>query len=466
MVFSSFLFLLFFLPLTFFLYFLLPEKWRNGLLLVVSLVFYAWGEPTHILLMVGTTVYIWFFCHLMERFQERGQQKLAKVILVLCVSASLLTLAYYKYFGFLVENLPFLGALAGKAPALPIGISFYTFQALSYVVDVYRGDTKAQKSWVNFAMYISFFPQLIAGPIVRYTDVEAQLEHRTCSANQIYTGLRRFVFGLGKKVLLANQIGALWEEISHMNQLTTGLAWLGAAAFMLQIYFDFSAYSDMAIGMGRMFGFHFPENFRYPYESRSITEFWRRWHISLGTWFREYVYIPLGGNRRGSKRLILNLLIVWSLTGLWHGAGWQFLLWGLYYFVLLTLEKFLLRDKLEKLPGFLQHGYTLILVLFGWVIFACRDVGHAFTMYKAMLGIGVPFGSSATLFYFLQNWLLLVILALGCTAIPKRLAKNLCRSMGSTGFEVCTRVAMILILVGSVTCLVADSYNPFLYFRF
>ncbi len=466
MLFSSIEFLFYFLPVVLLVYFLLPKAAKNLWLLTASLVFYAWGEPTHILLMVATTVYIWFFCRLMERCRKNGKTRAAKVILILCVTASLLTLAYYKYFGFLVENLPFLKAVAGEAPALPIGISFYTFQALSYVVDVYRGDTKAQKSWVNFAMYISFFPQLIAGPIVRYTDVEAQLEHRTSSRNQIYTGLRRFVFGLGKKVLLANQIGALWEEISHMSHLTTGLAWLGAIAFTLQIYFDFSAYSDMAIGMGRIFGFRFPENFRYPYESKSITEFWRRWHISLGTWFREYVYIPLGGNRKSTPRVILNLLIVWSLTGLWHGAGWQFLLWGLYYFVLLTLEKFVLRDKLEKLPNFIQHFYTLLLVVLGWVIFACRDVGHALTMYRAMFGIGVPLGNGTTAFYFLQNLLLLVILVLGATQLPRQAAKRLCSSMGSTGTEVCTRICMILILLGSVTCLVADSYNPFLYFRF
>ena len=367
MVFSSLLFLTLFLPITTAAYYLLPGKGRNLLLLAVSLVFYAWGEPVHIFLMLITTVYTWALSLLLEKF--RGKPGIAK-LLILCLVFSLGTLGYYKYSGFLMNA---LGSSDFRAPALPIGISFYTFQALSYVIDVYRGDVKAQKSWVNFAMYISFFPQLIAGPIVRYTDVEAQLDNRTHSRKNIYRGIRRFTMGLGKKVLLANQIGMLWDTISGAAHLSMLGAWLGAIAFSLQIYFDFSAYSDMAIGMGRMFGFEFPENFRYPYLSGSVTEFWRRWHITLGTWFREYVYIPLGGNRKGKRRLLLNLLIVWALTGLWHGADWQFLLWGGYYFAFLALEKFFLLDKMEKWPPFARHLYTVLVVVFGWVIFACED---------------------------------------------------------------------------------------------
>lgn len=466
MVFSSLLFLTLFLPLTLVLYYLLPERFKNGLLLLVSLVFYAWGEPTHIILMLITTVYIWFLTMVMERCKEQGKIGISRILMILCLVFSLGTLAYYKYFGFIVENLPFLQNLALEAPALPIGISFYTFQALSYVIDVYRGDVKAQKSWVNFAMYISFFPQLIAGPIVRYSDVQNQLKNRKHSIKNCYHGTIRFTIGLGKKVLLANQIGKLWEEISGMSHLSTMGAWLGAVAFALQIYFDFSAYSDMAIGLGRMFGFHFPENFRYPYQSKSITEFWRRWHITLGTWFREYVYIPLGGNRKGKVRLVLNLFVVWSLTGLWHGAAWQFLFWGVYYFLFLTIEKFFLLRWMEKWPSFLQHIYTLLVVVVGWVMFACPNFGTAWNFYKAMLGIGVPFADHAALFYLAGNVLLLVILFLGATELPKRFVRAIRHSMKPAHFEWLAYATTILLLWGSVAFLVADSYNPFLYFRF
>ena len=465
MVFSSLLFLTLFLPLTLFLYYVLPARGRNILLLIASLVFYAWGEPVHIFLMLITTGYIWLLGLLMQRAKDRGQTKRAKMLLILAAVFSLGTLGYYKYFGFLAENLPFLHIT--HTPALPIGISFYTFQALSYIIDVYRGDVKAQRSWVNFAMYLSFFPQLIAGPIVRYSDVERQLVSRKhTSSKRLCHGTVRFVLGLGKKVLLANQIGMLWAEISGMSQLSTLGAWLGAVAFTFQIYFDFSAYSDMAIGMGMMFGFQFPENFIYPYQALSVSDFWRRWHVTLGTWFREYVYIPLGGNRKGTGRQILNLLIVWSLTGLWHGAAWQFVLWGLYYFVALTVEKFLLRPWLEKLPVPVRSLYTLTVVIFGWVLFACPDVSTAMRFYQAMLGIGVPLADSAAKFYLSGNAVLLVVLAISATAIPANVVRAIRKSRGSLRFErvsyaVCTAVVWIC-----VAFLVADTYNPFLYFRF
>lgn len=466
MVFSSLLFLTLFLPLTLIFYYLLPERFKNVLLLVVSLVFYAWGEPTHIILMLVTTVYIWFLTMMMERYIHQGKIGIARILMVLSLIFSLGTLAYYKYFGFILENLPFLQKLALEAPALPIGISFYTFQALSYVIDVYRGDVKAQKSWVNFAMYISFFPQLIAGPIVRYSDVQNQLKHRNHSVKNCYFGTIRFTMGLAKKVLLANQIGRLWEQISSMHQLSTIGAWLGAVAFALQIYFDFSAYSDMAIGLGRMFGFHFPENFRYPYESKSITEFWRRWHMTLGTWFREYVYIPLGGNRKGKARLVMNLFVVWALTGLWHGAAWQFLFWGIYYFVFLTMEKFFLLRWMEKWPGVVQRIYTLLVVVVGWVMFACPNFGTAWNFYKAMLGIGVPFADQSALFALTGNALLLVILVLGATELPKRYARRIRCAMKPACFEWLSYGTAVILLWGSIAFLVADSYNPFLYFRF
>lgn len=466
MVFSSLLFLTIFLPVTVGLYYILPKKARNFLLLLVSLVFYAWGEPTHICIMLITTLYIWVLGLLMANAREKGNQVLAHLWLILSLVFSLGTLVFFKYTGFFVSAIPFLAgtALAEIRPALPIGISFYTFQSLSYVIDVYRGDVKAQKSWINFAMYISLFPQLIAGPIVRYSDVEHQIADRETSFANMAKGIRRFVLGLGKKVLLANQIGLLWETLSGGTSVLG--AWLGAVAFALQIYFDFSAYSDMAIGLGEMFGFDFTENFRYPYQSASITEFWRRWHITLGTWFREYVYIPLGGNRKGRGRQILNLLIVWFLTGFWHGAAWQFILWGLYYFLFLAAEKLFLGKSLEKAPAALRHGYALLVILLGWVLFACQDVSAAGRMYGAMLGIGVPLADSAAVFSLTGSALLLVICFLGATELPKKMASRLEARLPGTVFRCVSYGAQLLVLLACIAFLVADSYNPFLYFRF
>ena len=463
MVFSSLVFLTLFLPLTFFLYYFLPGRCRNVLLLIVSLVFYAWGEPKHIILMLITTVYTWLLSLLLEKYIATGKTTAARFLLFLCLAFSLGTLFFYKYSGFVMKT---LGQTAFNAPALPIGISFYTFQSLSYVIDVYRGDVKAQKSWVNFAMYISLFPQLIAGPIVRYADVENQLAERTHSCKNIYRGIRRFTFGLGKKVLLANQIGLLWDSISGMGNLSTLGAWLGAVAFSLQIYFDFSAYSDMAIGLGRMFGFEFTENFRYPYQSKSITEFWRRWHITLGTWFREYVYIPLGGNRKGKGRQALNLLIVWSLTGLWHGADWQFLLWGIYYFLFLTLEKFFLLQRMKKWPSVFRHLYTVIVVVFGWVIFACEDLAATGDFFKAMLGIGVPLTNNAALFQLRNFAFLLPVLLVGATELPRCIILHLRHRVHPAIFEKLTYAACLATTWVCIAFLVADTYNPFLYFRF
>lgn len=463
MVFSSLLFLTIFLPLTILLYYCLPHHYKNTLLLIASLIFYAWGEPKHIILMLITTVYTWSLSLLIEKSITSEKMRLARFLMVGCFIFSLGTLFFYKYSGFLMET---LGRKDFHAPALPIGISFYTFQSLSYVIDVYRGDVKAQRSWKNFAMYISLFPQLIAGPIVCYADVEKQITERRHSSKSIYLGIRRFAFGLGKKVLLANQIGMLWETISGMENLSVLGAWLGAIAFTMQIYFDFSAYSDMAIGLGRMFGFEFTENFRYPYQSQSITEFWRRWHISLGTWFREYVYIPLGGNRKGKCRTILNIFIVWSLTGLWHGANWQFLLWGLYYFVFLIIEKFILLERMAKWPAICRHLYTIIVVVFGWVIFACEDFALTGKFFKAMMGIGVPLSGDAILFQLRNFAFLLPILFVGVTELPRRTIYYLQNYMNYLKFEKLTYITCIAITWVCVCFMVADTYNPFLYFRF
>lgn len=462
MVFSSLLFLLIFLPVTVGLYYLLPGKGKNILLLLVSLMFYAWGEPLHVFIMLVTTLYIWGLGLLTARYKDEGNDAAAKVCMILSLVFSLGTLFFFKYTGFFVSNLPFLQgtALDGLKVALPIGISFYTFQSLSYIIDVYRGDVKAQRSWIDFAMYISLFPQLIAGPIVRYTDVEKQLARRKASYDDIAAGIQRFTFGLGKKVVLANGIGAVWEYLSGSTSMLG--AWLAAICFALQIYFDFSAYSDMAIGLGRMFGFRFPENFCYPYQSASVTEFWRRWHITLSVWFREYVYIPLGGNRRGKGRQILNLLIVWFLTGFWHGAAWQFILWGLYYFAWLMLEKLFLLEKLKKLPGAVQHLYALLAILLGWVLFACTDVSAAGSMYAAMLCIGVPIADNMALFALRGCAVLLALCIIGSTEYPRNIARNAGKQLPY--FVHC--LVVFLILFVSMACLVSDSYNPFLYFRF
>ncbi len=465
MVFSSLLFLTLFLPLTVALYALLPGRCRNLLLLVASLLFYAWGEPIYLALMLVTTLYVWLLGLGVGACLKEQRRGAARFLLVLCLVLSLGTLAYFKYFGFFLSLIP--GARGSWiAPPLPIGISFYTFQALSYLIDVYRGEVEAQRSWLRFAMYLSLFPQLIAGPIVRYSDVEQQLGARPWDLPHLSAGIRRFTVGLCKKVLLANQIGLLWEEISSAGSLSVLGAWLGALAFALQIYFDFSAYSDMAVGLGRMFGFSFPENFRYPYESKSITEFWRRWHITLGTWFREYVYIPLGGNRRGRGRQIWNLFVVWSLTGLWHGADWQFLLWGLYYFVLLALEKRFALKWMERWPGFLRRLTTLILVTLGWVLFACPDVPAAGAFYRAMLGIRVPLADDTARFLLSCNGPLLLCLMVGATELPRRCWGRLETRLGPRCPQTCTDVGCILLLWVCVAFLVADTYNPFLYFRF
>lgn len=461
MVFSSIFFLCFFLPVTVGLYYIVPKKIRNLILLVVSLIFYAWGEPKYILIMLFSTVFDYTNGRLLERFDKK--EGLRRLVLIVSLVVNLGLLCYFKYTDFAIENINKLAHTDIKLLklALPIGISFYTFQTLSYTIDVYRRKVAVQKNILDFGMYICLFPQLIAGPIVRYSDIEKEVKNRQERAELFWSGLVRFCAGLGKKVLLANQIGALWDEISALGNVPMTTAWLGAIAFTFQIYFDFSGYSDMAIGLGMMFGFHFPENFLHPYESKSITEFWRKWHVTLSTWFREYLYIPLGGNRKGKARWILNLFIVWALTGFWHGAEWNFLLWGIFYFILLALEKLFLFKKLEKWPAILSHFYTMFFVIIGWAIFACDDMS-LLTRYIGNMFGSFGFVDSNTLFYILNYAILLVVMVIGCTSLPKKLATKI-----NSKFRFMLEVEFVLVMILlSIAMLVGDSYNPFLYFRF
>ena len=399
MLFSSLLFLYAFLPVCLLLYFLVPGlTGKNIVLLCASLVFYAWGEPVYVFLMLAVAALNWGFGLLLEKKRSKG-------LLALCVALNLASLVVFKYAGFLVENCNALFGAAFRVPqiSLPIGISFYTFQALSYSVDVYRKDVGAQRSYWKFLLYVSMFPQLIAGPIVRYVDVAAQIESRESDPENVFRGVTRFCVGLGKKVLLADHVGQVADQLlggSFTGATTLGI-WLGALMYMFQIYFDFSGYSDMAIGLGRIFGFRYMENFKLPYTSKSITEFWRRWHISLSSFFRDYVYIPLGGNR---KHVYLNLFIVWALTGLWHGANWTFIAWGLWFFVLLIGEKFLWGKALSRLPSLLQHVYAMLLVILSWVLFRADDIGAALCYMAAMFGRAPALCDSRAVYYALEFW--------------------------------------------------------------
>lgn len=457
MVFSSIMFLTRFLPLVLIVYFLVPgcmkNTWRNLVLFMFSLAFYAWGEPVYIWLMIFSTVVDYVNGGLAGYFVARDKRNTAKVFVGLSVVINLTLLAVFKY--------------AGKF-VLPIGISFYTFQSMSYTIDVYRGKAKAEKNPINFGAYISLFPQLIAGPIVRFSDIATQLRERTINLERIRYGMLRFVCGLGKKVLLANQAGEIFQTIANykVSQMTTVSAWLGILAFMFQIYFDFSGYSDMAIGLMAVFGFEIPENFKYPYEAKSITEFWRRWHISLGNWFKEYVYIPLGGSRKGNARTFLNIFIVWFLTGLWHGTTINFTLWGLYFCFFLIMEKTWLLKFLDKIPRVFSHIYALVVVYFGWLLFAWKDIhGHRVYM-KAMLGMaGAGVVNKESLYLLVSNALLMVIMAIGCTSLPKYLAKKVTKKDG-VGASLCMSVYVAVILFLSIAYLVNGTYNPFLYFRF
>lgn len=474
MVFASLEFLFCFFPITLILYYSIPErflKWRNFVLLLVSLIFYGWGEPIYVFLMIGTIIIDYIAGILIER---AGTKNKKKAVMIIAIIINLSILAFFKYYNFFSANLSGIGiSLPAIEVSLPIGISFYTFQALSYVIDVYRGSSKVQKNVVAFSTYVTLFPQLIAGPIVRYHDIDVSLLDRKHTLDRFSEGIRRFTVGLCKKVLLANVCGDMLLKMLNVpsasaigeNLHTTGGAWLAIIFYTCQIYFDFSGYSDMAIGLGKMFGFEFLENFNYPYTASSITDFWRRWHMSLSGWFREYVYIPLGGNRKGLPRQIFNLLIVWLLTGLWHGASWNFVLWGLFYAVLLIIEKLVLLKFLNKLPKFIGVIYTLFFVILGWVLFYFEDFGEMKSFFLLLFGNGASaFITDFTLYEFIRCFVFIVILIIGCTPYPAEFFNKI---VGK--FKYGTIITNILVLCGlilSTAYLVSSSFNPFLYFKF
>ena len=466
MVFSSLMFLFIYLPVVLAIYYVTPLKWRNLFLLIANLVFYGWGEPVYILIMFLSIGIDYVHGLMVEKY--RANDRKARAFVVSSMVFNLALLFFFKYYDFVADalrNIPFLAGLPRLNVPLPIGISFYTFQTMSYTVDVYRGQARAQRNIVNLGTFVTLFPQLIAGPILQYRDLDDQLRERKHSPEMFASGVQVFLTGLAKKVLLANNIGMLWDVYRAMpvSSLTTAGAWLGVLAFTFQIYFDFSGYSDMAVGLGRMLGFEFMRNFNYPYISRSITEFWRRWHISLGSWFRNYLYIPLGGNRCGKKRQYLNLLIVWAATGIWHGASWNFLLWGLYFFVLLVMEKAFLLKALEKAPRAVGHVYALFFIVVGWAIFGVEELGQLGGYLSAMFG-----GAQGGLFcpadgYHLRNYAsMLPVLIISSTPLAAHIWRRLPVKAA--------RIALPLLAVGAlIVCtayLVDATYNPFLYFRF
>ena len=467
MVFSSMTFVPLFLPLVLLLYYVTKRTGiRNGILLAFSLVFYAWGEPKWIFVIL-LTVTVNYLCGLLI---DRSPNKLLRTLsMLLGVSLSLAFLVYFKYFGFFSDIFTGLMGIENpfEKPVLPIGISFYTFQVLTYTVDVYRGKVSVQKNYAKLLLYVSFFPQLIAGPIVNYTDIAAQLDKRNENWDDVYHGFIRFFIGFAKKVLLANSCGVITEKLAGGDALSVAGSWLMAIAYAFQIYFDFSGYSDMAIGMGRMFGFHFFENFNYPYISKSVTEFWRRWHISLGTFFRDYVYIPLGGNRVSIVKNIRNIMIVWLLTGFWHGASWNFLVWGVYYGLLLLAEKFLLRNIKKKLPDFVNIAGTLLLVLIGWVFFYYERLGAGLAHLAIMFGLGdASLTDPVTIYYFKHYLVFLAAAALASLPWKTYLQKLPCYNrLAAAGYWLKPLFATILFLM-SLATIVTQSYNPFLYFRF
>ena len=464
MVFSSLLFIFLFFAVVVTVYYSIPKRYRNGFLLAANLVFYGYGEPVFVLLMLFSIALNWGSGLLLHKFREDKTKRI--VILVFNVIINLGMLGYFKYAGFvggMLRQIPGLGGLSVPDIALPIGISFYTFQTMSYVIDVYRDDCDVQKSFVSFGAYVSLFPQLIAGPIVRYKDVAEQLDTRHESLEEFDKGVKIFFVGLAKKVLIANRMGQLWDVLREDPEGGMVAAWVGIIAYSLQIYFDFSGYSDMAIGLGHMFGFDFLKNFDYPYISKSITEFWRRWHISLGTWFREYVYIPLGGNRKGKVRQILNIFIVWALTGLWHGASWNFVFWGVYFGILLMIEKLFLLKILKKLPAFVGHLYTLFLVVISWIFFYFESTDGIFSFMGRLFSLSDGFLSQNAAATVLTSLPLLLIAFVACTPM----AKNIREKIKNQPFiPITDAIAGVAALLLSVGALVYDSYNPFLYFRF
>ena len=466
MLFSSIVFLFTFLPIILILYYLVPRPMKNVILLFGSLLFYAWGEPVYIFLMIFSILFN-YICGL-DIARNLKDPAAAKRSLIFTVAVNLCILGFFKYEGFVLDSLSAVLPvdIPYRAMALPIGISFYTFQILSYIIDVYRGHVKVQTNLLDFALYVTMFPQLIAGPIVQYADVDRQLHVRKESWGKFGEGSMFFIRGLAKKVLLANTIGMVYTEVAALapGKVSVLSAWIGCISYAFQIYFDFSGYSDMAIGLGKMFGFEFLKNFDYPYISQSITEFWRRWHISLGSWFREYVYIPLGGNRVPVIKHLRNLLIVWFLTGLWHGAAWNFVAWGLYYGLILILEKYFLSRVLERLPAVFRHIYSLVLVLIGWVFFFSPTLGGAVDYIQLMFGVGANgLVDSEGLYLLTTNLLLLILLVIGSTPIVHRAYERVMAGRGKILANCVVYAAMFLLCIAY---LVTETYNPFLYFRF
>ncbi len=468
MVFSSIPFLFYFLPITLIAYFLAPRKMKNAVLLIVSIIFYSWGEPVYIALMLLSIVLNYVFGIGIEKKIRQGKN--AKLPLVLGIAVNIGLLGFFKYADFAVENVAMITGYDIGAPELPLplGISFYTFQAMSYIIDLYRRDVKVQRNIVNFGTYVALFPQLIAGPIVRIRTIAMELEDRRENFDDFASGVERFVIGLGKKVLLANNVGLIWTEIHSMNitEMPVATAWLGAVAFTFQIYFDFSGYSDMAIGLGRMFGFHFLENFNYPYISKSVTEFWRRWHISLSSWFKEYVYIPLGGNKHGILKQLRNIIIVWLLTGFWHGAAWNFVMWGVYFGIVLIIEKIFLLKFLQKIPALIRHVYTLTIVIISWVLFSADNISQALEYIGAMFGrYGNQIVDNGFMYMFSNNLILILVLIVASTPLPAKIGKAFLRKEAKWK-TIPEAVAVFFVLTAVVAYLVSSSYNPFLYFRF
>lgn len=468
MLFSSIVFLFTFLPAVMILYYLLPVRFRNVILLLASLVFYAWGEPVYLFLMLLSILFNYFSG--LDIARNLQDKRAAKRSLVFNLIINLAVLGFFKYEGFVLDTLNGILPvhISYHALPLPIGISFYTFQILSYIIDVYRGNVKVQTNLPNFALYVTMFPQLIAGPIVQYADVDEQLASREISRTKFGEGSMYFIRGLAKKVLLANTSGMIFTEVSGLakGNITVVTAWLGAFAYMFQIYFDFSGYSDMAIGLGKMFGFEFNMNFNYPYVSKSITEFWRRWHISLSSWFRDYVYIPLGGNRVSKIKHIRNLLIVWFLTGLWHGAAWNFVAWGLYYGVILIIEKYLLSPVLDRLPDVVRHIYSIVLVVIGWVLFFSSSFGQAADYIRVMFGAGAHgFADRESMYLLTSNLILWLILIFGSTPLVHFRYEHMLRSK-KWNTTIINSVVYAALFIVCIAYLVTETYNPFLYFRF
>jgi len=458
-----------FLPIVLILYYIVPKKFKNLFVLISGLIFYAWGEPVYVLIMIASTLIDYTAGLLIYRFDK--SKTIKRICLIVSLLMNLGLLGVFKYSGFIMQNIDIIFGTSlydpNHALPLPIGISFFTFQSMSYTIDMYMGKIKVQKNPISFAAFVTLFPQIVAGPIVRYDDIAKELDDRTVNLDCIYEGILKFITGVGKKVLIANNIGMLWTSVKGMetSELSVLTAWLGILAFTLQIYFDFSGYSDMAIGLGKMMGFNFPQNFNYPYQSKSISEFWRRWHITLGAWFKSYVYFPLGGSRKGKGRTVFNLAVVWLLTGIWHGASWNFILWGVLYGLVIIMEKLFLGKILERIPDFFSWLYTIVLVILGWVLFDTADIPTALGYMGAMFGGGGTLVDNTAMYYLINYGVMFVIGTFACTDIFSRAAEWLKEKMPLL-VNYSTPIAKTAIMVLSTAYLADATYNPFLYFNF